>query len=212
MLPANQPASLPLLLAQDKSRIPELLGVRHTRMAVNPFTYFRGAAVVMASDLAMRPSPGLVVQLCGDAHLLNFGFYASPERHLLFDINDFDETYPGPYEWDVIRLATSLILAARNNSFCTDEQQRICKRALRAYESAMGESASMVFLPMCSYHLFQDRLFDRGGSKNLRQHLEGVVTDALRHDSRQAVKKLFDVDSHGQLRFKNNPPPTNLAN
>ena len=206
MLPANRPDSLPLLLKQEQCRIQELLGVRHARMAVNPFTYFRGAAVVMASDLAMRQNSGLMVQLCGDAHLLNFGFYASPERQLLFDINDFDETYPGPYEWDVIRLATSLILAARNNGFSADEQQSICKRALRAYASAMTKFASMAFFPMWSYHLSEDRLFDRGGSKNLRQHLEGVVTSALRRDSRQAVRKLCEVDSHGQLRFKNNPP------
>lgn len=206
MLLAKRPASLPLLLTQEKCRIQELLGVRHARMAVNPFTYFRGAAVVMASDLAMRQNSGLMVQLCGDAHLLNFGFYASPERQLLFDINDFDETYPGPYEWDVIRLATSLVLAARNNNFSTDDQQSICKRALRAYASAMKEFASMAFLPMWSYHLSEDRLFDRGGSKNIRQHLEVVISDALRRDSRQAVRKLCEVDSHGQLRFKNNPP------
>ena len=148
MLPANRPASLPLLLKQEQCRIQELLGVRHARMAVNPFTYFRGAAVVMASDLGMRQNSGLMVQLCVDAHLLNFGFYASPERQLLFDINDFDETYPGPYEWDVIRLATSLILAARNNGFSADEQQSICKRPLRAYATAMTEFASMAFLPM----------------------------------------------------------------
>jgi len=205
-MPPNRPASLPLLLKQEQCRIQELLGVRHARMAVNPFTYFRGAAVVMASDLARRPNSGLMVQLCGDAHLLNFGFYASPERQLLFDINDFDETYPGPYEWDVIRLATSLILAARNNGFSADEQESICRRALRGYASAMTEFTSMAFFPMWSYHLSEDRLFDRGGSKNLRQHLESVVTAALRRDSRQAVRKLCEVDSHGQLRFKNNPP------
>ena len=117
MLAQQNRDSLGLLIEQEQTRVQELLGVRHSRMAATPFTYFRGAAVVMASDLAQKPHSGRIVQLCGDAHLLNFGFYASPERQLLFDINDFDETFPGPYEWDVIRLATSVLLAAQSNGF-----------------------------------------------------------------------------------------------
>ncbi|MCX5937071.1 MAG: DUF2252 family protein [Cyanobium sp. LacPavin_0920_WC12_MAG_62_9] len=103
----NQPGRNPLALLsqQESERLPWLVPVRHSRMAQNPFSFFRGAAAVMALDLAQAPHSGLMVQLCGDAHLLNFGFYGSPERKLLFDINDFDETYPGPFEWDVQRLA-----------------------------------------------------------------------------------------------------------
>ncbi|WP_398334149.1 DUF2252 family protein, partial [Vulcanococcus sp.] len=98
-LPAERPDPLALLIQQEEQRLPWLLPVRHSRMAENPFAFFRGAAAVMASDLARRPHSELMVQLCGDAHLLNFGFYGSPERQLLFDINDFDETHPGPFEW-----------------------------------------------------------------------------------------------------------------
>lgn len=111
---AQRPDPLHLLAEQEAQRLPWLIPVRHSRMAESPFAFFRGAAVVMASDLGRRPHSGLMVQLCGDAHLLNFGFYGSPERQLLFGINDFDETHPGPFEWDVQRLAASFILAARS--------------------------------------------------------------------------------------------------
>src|SRR4249920_2413535 len=104
-----------LLLGQAKSRVPELVPVRHGRMLVSPFTFYRGAALPMAADLAGTPASGLRVQLCGDAHLSNFGAFASPERNLVFDVNDFDETLPGPFEWDVKRLAASLAVAARDN-------------------------------------------------------------------------------------------------
>jgi Uncharacterized protein conserved in bacteria (DUF2252) len=104
-----------LLLGQGASRVPELVPVRHGRMLVSPFTFFRGAALPMAADLAGTPALGLRVQLCGDAHLSNFGAFASPERNLVFDVNDFDETLPGPFEWDVKRLAASLAVAGRDN-------------------------------------------------------------------------------------------------
>src|ERR1700683_2848518 len=106
-----------LLLRQEASRIPELVPVRHGRMMVSPFTYYRGAALPMAADLATTPASGLRVQLCGDAHLSNFGAFASPERKLVFDVNDFDETLPGPFEWDVKRLAASFAVAGRDNGF-----------------------------------------------------------------------------------------------
>lgn len=197
---------LGLLIEQEQSRVQQLLGIRHTRMAATPFTYFRGAAIVMAADLAQQPHSGLIVQLCGDAHIMNFGFYASPERQLLFDINDFDETAPGPYEWDVIRLATSVLLAAESNGFSNSEQEKICTTALRAYAKAMAEFAEMPFGPMWSSHLSKQRLLDKGGSKNLRNHLKDVVSAALKRDSRQAVRKLCEIGDDGQYRFKNNPP------
>src|SRR6516165_8159214 len=114
-----------LLLEQDKSRVPELVPVRHGRMLVSPFTYFRGAALPMAADLATTPASGLRVQLCGDAHLANFGAFASPSRRLVFDVNDFDETLPGPFEWDVKRLAASLAVAGRNNGFAAKDRRKI---------------------------------------------------------------------------------------
>src|SRR5580700_6999118 len=107
--------ALDTILAQNKIRVPELVPIRHYRMAVSPWNYYRGAAAVMAADLAAQPNSGLTVQLCGDAHVLNFGLWATPERNLLFDLRDFDETLPGPFEWDVKRFAASLVVAARDS-------------------------------------------------------------------------------------------------
>ena len=117
--PAGSRDPVGLLLEQAKSRVPELVPIRHGRMLVSPFTFYRGAALPMAADLATTPTSGLRVQLCGDAHLSNFGAFASPERELVFDVNDFDETLPGPFEWDVKRLAASLAVAGRDNGFPT---------------------------------------------------------------------------------------------
>ena len=114
-----------LLESQAKSRVPELVPIRYGRMLVSPFTFYRGAALIMAHDLAATPRSGLTVQCCGDAHLSNFGVFASPERRLMFDVNDFDETLPGPWEWDVKRLAVSMLIAARSNGFKAKEQDKI---------------------------------------------------------------------------------------
>jgi len=114
---AGRPDPVALLEEQDATREPDLVPVRHGRMMVSPFTFYRGAAKIMAADLAGTPVAGLETQLCGDAHLSNFGAFASPERRLLFDLNDFDETLPGPFEYDVKRMAASFTIAARNNGF-----------------------------------------------------------------------------------------------
>lgn len=113
-VPADRPDPVALLGGQETARVAELLPLRHSRMSVSPFTFYRGSAVVMANDLAAMPNTGLVTQLCGDAHLSNFGMFAAPDRNLVFDINDFDETNPGPFEWDVYRLAASFVLAGRD--------------------------------------------------------------------------------------------------
>ena len=126
--PADRPDPVGLLEEQAKTRLPHLVPVRYGRMMVSPFTYFRGAALPMASDLADTPVTGLAVQACGDAHLSNFGVYGSPERRLAFDINDFDETLPGPWEWDVKRLAASLEVAARGNGFTGKQRRAIVRR------------------------------------------------------------------------------------
>ena len=202
----ERPDPLALLEQQEAERLPWLVPVRHSRMAENPFAFFRGAAVVMAADLARRPHSGLMVQLCGDAHLLNFGFYGSPERQLLFDINDFDETHPGPFEWDVQRFAASMVLAARSLGLQEKQQGKICRRAVRAYGEAMAEFAAMALLPMRVQRLPLQRLIDQRASANLRSHLTQVTTAALRRDSRQAVRKLCEPDGSGALRFRHQPP------
>src|SRR6476646_4768341 len=130
---AGRPDPVALLEEQDITREPDLVPVRHGRMMVSPFTFYRGAAKIMAADLASTPVAGLGVQLCGDAHLSNFGAFASPERRLVFDVNDFDETLPGPFEWDVKRLAASLAVAARNNGFEDRDATAVTVESVKAY-------------------------------------------------------------------------------
>ena len=132
-----------LLERQAKTRVPELVPIRYGRMLVSPFTFYRGAAAIMAQDLAATPRSGLTVQCCGDAHLSNFGVFASPERALVFDVNDFDETLPGPWEWDVKRLAVSMVIAARDNGFGAKEQNRVVLDTVGRYRTAMAQFAGM---------------------------------------------------------------------
>ena len=126
----DRPDPVGLLEAQNETRDEDLVPVRHGRMMASPFTFYRGAAKIMASDLARTPNAGLTVQLCGDAHLSNFGLFASPERTLVFDLNDFDETLPGPFEYDVKRMAASFTIAARNNGFAKSDRRAITRNAV----------------------------------------------------------------------------------
>jgi hypothetical protein len=202
----QRPDPLALLLDQEAERLPWLLPERHRRMAESAFAFYRGAAAVMASDLARQAHSGLMVQLCGDAHLMNFGLFASPERELLFDLNDFDETHPGPFEWDLIRLATSMVLAARSLGFSEAQQGKICRRSVKAYARAMAEFAAMPFLEMWALKLPLSNLIECKGSSSLRRHLEQIRAIALRRNSRQAVRKLCESDASGALRFRHEPP------
>src|ERR1700730_12286243 len=139
--PGRDPVGL--LLEQAKSRVPELVPVRHGRMLVSPFTFFRGAALPMAADLARTPASVFRVQRCGDAHMSNFGVFGSPERRLVFDVNDLDETLPGPWEWDVKRLTASLAVASRSREFTDKERRRIVTASAETYRQAMHEFAEM---------------------------------------------------------------------
>ncbi|PXY25903.1 hypothetical protein BAY59_20265 [Prauserella coralliicola] len=143
---------LALLARQDATRVPELVPIRYGRMAVSPFTYFRGAALPMAADLATTPRTGLTVQACGDAHLLNFGMFASPERRMVFDINDFDETLPGPWEWDVKRLAASLEIAARDNGHPPRDRRAVVLACVAEYRRATREFAASTALDVWYAH------------------------------------------------------------
>ena len=145
-----------LLEQQDATREPDLVPVRHGRMMVTPFTFYRGGAKIMASDLAGTPTSGLDVQLCGDAHLANFGVFQSPERRLLFDLNDFDETLPGPFEYDVKRLAASFAIAARNNGLSKAETKAAARASVRGYREAMTGFAAMGTLAIWYSHLDED--------------------------------------------------------
>ena len=151
--PSRRADPVKLLERQAETRVPELVPIRYGRMLVSPFTFYRGAALIMASDLAATPRSGLTVQCCGDAHLSNFGVFASPERRLVFDINDFDETLPGPWEWDVKRLAVSMLIAARDNGFPVKDQEQIVLDTVEAYRTAMAGFAAMKNLDVWYAHL-----------------------------------------------------------
>jgi uncharacterized protein (DUF2252 family) len=161
---ADRPDPVGLLIEQNASREPDLVPVRHGRMMVSPFTFYRGAARIMAIDLASTQSAGLRVQLCGDAHLSNFGGFGSPERQLVFDLNDFDETLPGPFEYDVKRMAASFTIAAQNNGFTPPVAESITRESVRAYRAAMAEFAAMPILDVWYSHTsdqdFQRALLD----------------------------------------------------
>src|SRR5262245_20334852 len=151
--PPHRADPIDLLEQQAATRVPELVPIRYGRMLVSPFTFYRGAALIMASDLAATPRSGLTVQCCGDAHLSNFGVFASPERRLVFDINDFDETLPGPWEWDVKRLAASMLIAAQDNGFAVKAQEKAVLDTVNEYRAAMARFAAMKNLEVWYAHL-----------------------------------------------------------
>jgi uncharacterized protein (DUF2252 family) len=154
----DRPDPVALLEEQDATREPDLVPVRHGRMMLSPFTFYRGAAKIMAADLKDTPTAGLDVQLCGDAHLSNFGAFASPERRLLFSLNDFDETLPGPFEYDVKRLAASFTIAGRNNGFATADTRAATRAAVAAYRETMAGFAAMGTMEIWYAHLDEDEL------------------------------------------------------
>jgi uncharacterized protein (DUF2252 family) len=207
--PTDRPDSVELLEAQARTRVEALVPIRHGRMLVSPFSYFRGAALAMAADLstATRDS-GIKVQACGDAHLSNFGIFGSPERHLFFDVNDFDETACGPWEWDVKRLATSLEIAGRENGFTRKQRARIVASAVRMYRHTMREFAALPVLGVWYAHLDVDALLPRFRSLLDAKRTPSVwkaISKARAHDSDQAFGKLCHIRG-GQPRIISDPP------
>jgi uncharacterized protein (DUF2252 family) len=189
-----------LLLEQEKSRVPELAPVRHGRMLMSPFTFYRGSALPMAADLAGTPASGLWVQLCGDAHLSNFEAFASPERRLVFDVNDFDETLPGPFEWDVKRLAASLVVAGRDNGFSAKDCRKIALAGAEAYRTAMRDFADQHFLDVWYAHLDIEEAIAQVRSQMRKKRvkaMEELVAKARTHDSMTAQSKLTTVADGG---------------
>jgi uncharacterized protein (DUF2252 family) len=213
--PARSRDPVALLLGQAKTRVPELVPIRHGRMLVSPFAFYRGAALVMAADLHTTPTPGLRVQLCGDAHLSNFGAYASPERRLVFDINDFDETLPGPFEWDVKRLAASLAVAGRDNGFTGKQCRKTTLAAVETYRTAMRGFAAQTILDVWYAHLnIEDAVATYRSTltaRKLKQQkadlkaTEKLLAKAHTRDSLQAVGKLTTV-ADGRRRIVSDPP------
>lgn len=205
---ADRPDPLGILEAQSAARVPELVPIRYGRMTETPFRFYRGAAAIMASDLAGTPDSGIKAQLCGDAHLLNFRLLASPERHLLFDINDFDETLPGPWEWDVKRLAASIAIAGRANGFTDGERADIVRATVRSYRESMIRFAGMRNLEVWYTQTDMARLEAVAADKlpkRGRKQLARATAKARTRDSLQAFGKLTEV-SEGRLRIAADPP------
>jgi uncharacterized protein (DUF2252 family) len=205
---SDRPDPFDLLRAQETTRVPDLVPVRHERMMVSPFTFYRGAAVLMAADLGSQPDSGLRVQACGDAHLANFGGFASPERVLMFDINDFDETNPGPFEWDVKRLVTSFEIAARALSFSEKEKRAVVAAVVRCYREAMAGFAAMTNLDVWYARLDVEKTFDeyrRQATPEEVKRFERNLAKAQSKDNMKAFTKLTEqVD--GEYRIKSDPP------
>ena len=202
----------PVAILEDQapSRVPSLVPIRYARMAETPFTFFRGAAAVMAADLAQTPNAGQTVQVCGDAHLSNFGMFSSPERDLLFDLNDFDETLPGPWEWDVKRLVASGMIAARVNGFSVADQEEAVRSAVVSYRGAMLEFAGMSNLDVWYARLAVDELIAQlragnEGDARAVSSLERSATKARRKTSLRAFTKLA-CEQDGKLLIRSQPP------
>src|SRR6266545_2826763 len=224
---ADRPDPITLLEEQDVTREPDLVPVRHGRMLVSPFAFYRGAAKVMVADLNGTPTAGLDAQLCGDAHLSNFGMFASPERRLLFDLNDFDETLPGPFEYDVKRMAASFEIAGRNNGFAKADTRAATLASVTAYREAMAAFAQMPTMDIWYAHLDEDELMAanrntvaatrkeaKGAKKKLEKRdvkqeklaklaekrAEKTAAKAHTRDSMQALSKLGEL-ADGQYRI-----------
>ncbi len=194
-LPPTRAAAMTILRAQDTNRVEDLVPIRYGRMLATPFTYLRGSAAVMAADLATGARTDLDVQLCGDSHLSNFGLFASPDRRLVFDINDFDETLPGPFEWDVKRLAASVLVAGRNNGFTAKENRSAARASVRAYREALAAAAQMDPLELFFARFEFDQLLSTIKDKNVavKKGSEKIRAKAARKNSLGALSKLTDI-------------------
>jgi uncharacterized protein (DUF2252 family) len=207
--PPDRPDPVALLESQSASRLPDLVPVRYGRMMETPFTYYRGAALPMASDLAIgTPATGMIVQACGDAHLSNFGLFGSPERRLVFDVNDFDETLPAPWEWDVKRLAASLEVAARENGFSDKDRRKIVLASAARYRQVMrqlsGEGNLDVWYTQVDIDEFRGR-FDNQLRDRQRKELDKGLAKARTRDSMQELNKLTRIED-GKPRIVPDPP------
>jgi uncharacterized protein (DUF2252 family) len=209
----DRPDPIALLEEQAENRVPELVPIRYGRMLVSPFTFFRGAALVMAADLASTPRSGLNVQLCGDAHVLNFGLFGSPERQIIFDLNDFDETLPGPWEWDVKRLAASLEIAGRDRGFAPADRRAIVVAAVREYRDVMRRAADMPALDVWYAHMNADDVVAwmqtevrerRLGKREAREGAQDIAKARTRDSMRVFAKRTGVVDD--ELQIVADPP------
>ena len=194
-----------IITAQNEIRLAELLPIRHARMATSPWAYYRGAAAVMAADLGSRPDTGLTVQLCGDAHVLNFGLWATPERRLSFDLRDFDETLPGPFEWDVSRLVASIVVLARESGLKASVAEEAVARCLQTYRDRIGHYARARQLDIWYDLITVQQFVSLFASEDQEQVFSHIERKARRRTSAGAVRKLTER-VRGHLRIIEDPP------
>ena len=202
--PPDRPDPVAILEEQARTRVPELVPIRYGRMIASPFAYFRGAAAPMAWDLAHTPESGIRVQACGDAHLLNFGMFAAPDRRLVFDVNDFDETLPAPFEWDLKRLAASFAVAAREQGFSDHDAHTAARLAVHSYRTEMFRYASMRFLKLWYSRIDIDKvtsLFDELQPKKAVKRRRSDIAKARQRTSLKAFLKMCD-EVDGQYRIR----------
>ncbi len=203
----SRPDPIGLLQAQDEGRLQHLLPIKYGRMVDSPFAFLRGSAVVMASDLASTPVSGFDVVLCGDAHLSNFGVYATPERNLVFDLNDFDEAYPGPWEWDLKRLAASAVVAGRQNGFKGKVNRKLARLVTQSYRESMKRFAKLTILDMWYFHVEAEKtlaLFERYSQKGAKS-TKKMLKKARTKTQAATLEKLTEVIDD-RRRFINDPP------
>ena len=203
--PADRPDPITLLEISSQGRLPNLVPIRYGRMMKSPFTFLRGAAIVMAADLATTPTTGMRVQAGGDCHLLNFGGYGTPERNLVFDVNDFDETLPAPWEWDIKRLTASIVVAGRHINVSEKNCFEAAQEAVRSYREHMDKYAQMGALEVWYSRIDADVLRNFARHAKHRQLIDRHVERALTRTSAQALPKLTEV-VHGQWRIVDHPP------
>jgi uncharacterized protein (DUF2252 family) len=203
--PADRRDPVEIIIESSIDRVAHLLPIRYGRMQESPFAFYRGAAAIMAADLARTPTTGLRVQLCGDCHLLNFGVFATPERNLIFDVNDFDETLPGPWEWDLKRLAASFVVAGRHNDFRAGESRAAALAAVRSYRRQMARFAGMRALDVWYERIDVEDLLDRFPGKTIREQTEAQIHKASRGMAEHELPSLLDPHG-GHPRIRDNPP------
>ena len=204
---ADRPDPVSLLKGQDVGRIEKLIPIRYGRMLVSPFTFFRGSAILMATDLAHTPATGIEALLCGDAHLSNFGVFATPERRMVFDVNDFDEAFFGPWEWDLKRLAASAVIAGRDNGFSEKSCRQLAEETARAYSQALVLFAEMRTMDQWYYHINADAVLEvfEESSKKGRKSAAKMVKKAARHTHERTLEKMTEIVNE-QRRIIADPP------
>ena len=206
--PDSRPDPVGIIEKQNAARVPELVPIRHGRMIVSPFTFFRGTAAIMASDLSRSPTTELRVQCCGDAHLSNFGLFAAPDRRVVFDLNDFDETLPAPFEWDVKRLAASVVVAARGNGHRRKEQRAAARAAVAAYRATMAKAAKMRFLDVWYTRFDADKLLAQLAPRVKKGEIKSAKKALAKAQTRTSLRSLskYAQRVEGGYRIKQQPP------